>query len=301
MILSASSPDDEALVLGAKYFGFEFVNRVDGKAVLNTWDVTGSPPPATAAAAAAAAATAATAHSSKTPPSTPKSAPNSFSSTAPEVAADAIDPVREAEARSTRSFVPTPTASSFETNAALNFNNTGCEVAAQAFETLHTIEQAGGVREDAVDLESKDPITYNLRATQSFCDTPCDNATPKAVEIPCLKLSDGEIQEGGVVGFSSSADNISAASGGTTAFAGAMPTISGPTPLDEKGKADLEIGTGRVFGRYEEAVATTSIRGGRGGVEESVVGGTTGEVTPVSYEVGFIMLLQRNKTWFPSL
>lgn len=46
MILSASSPDDEALVLGAKYFGFEFVNRIDSKAVVNTWDVT-SPPPAT--------------------------------------------------------------------------------------------------------------------------------------------------------------------------------------------------------------------------------------------------------------
>lgn len=46
MILSASSPDDEALVLGAKYFGFEFVNRIDSNAVLNTWDVT-APPTAT--------------------------------------------------------------------------------------------------------------------------------------------------------------------------------------------------------------------------------------------------------------
>lgn len=46
VILSASSPDDEALVLGAKYFGFEFANRIDSKAVVNTWDVT-SPPPAT--------------------------------------------------------------------------------------------------------------------------------------------------------------------------------------------------------------------------------------------------------------
>ncbi|CAM9795377.1 unnamed protein product [Chrysoparadoxa australica] len=34
VMLSASSPDDEALVLGAKYFGVEFVNRVDTTAVL---------------------------------------------------------------------------------------------------------------------------------------------------------------------------------------------------------------------------------------------------------------------------
>ncbi|CAM9975794.1 unnamed protein product, partial [Hapterophycus canaliculatus] len=39
VILSASSPDDEALVLGAKYFGFEFVNRIDSSAILHTWDV----------------------------------------------------------------------------------------------------------------------------------------------------------------------------------------------------------------------------------------------------------------------
>lgn len=30
-------------MLGAKYFGFEFANRIDSKAVVNTWDVT-SPP-----------------------------------------------------------------------------------------------------------------------------------------------------------------------------------------------------------------------------------------------------------------
>jgi len=34
IVLSASSPDDEALVLGAKYFGFEFVDRIDGNAVI---------------------------------------------------------------------------------------------------------------------------------------------------------------------------------------------------------------------------------------------------------------------------
>lgn len=44
-MLSASSPDDEALVLGAKYFGFEFVNRIDGSAVIKTWDVSVTPPP----------------------------------------------------------------------------------------------------------------------------------------------------------------------------------------------------------------------------------------------------------------
>lgn len=43
VILSASSPDDEALVLGAKYFGFEFINRIDSSAVLDTWDVTAPP------------------------------------------------------------------------------------------------------------------------------------------------------------------------------------------------------------------------------------------------------------------
>lgn len=42
-MLSASSPDDEALVLGAKYFGFEFTERVDGNAVVYTKDVN-SPP-----------------------------------------------------------------------------------------------------------------------------------------------------------------------------------------------------------------------------------------------------------------
>ena len=46
-MLSASSPDDEALVLGAKYFGFEFINRIDSSAIINTWDVT-SPPPSAA-------------------------------------------------------------------------------------------------------------------------------------------------------------------------------------------------------------------------------------------------------------
>ncbi|CAN0256362.1 unnamed protein product, partial [Pylaiella littoralis] len=45
VILSASSPDDEALVLGAKYFGFEFVKRIDCSAILHTWDVTAPPPP----------------------------------------------------------------------------------------------------------------------------------------------------------------------------------------------------------------------------------------------------------------
>lgn len=44
-MLSASSPDDEALVLGAKYFGFEFVNRIDGSAVIKTWDVFATPLP----------------------------------------------------------------------------------------------------------------------------------------------------------------------------------------------------------------------------------------------------------------
>lgn len=33
-MLSASSPDDEALVLGAKYFGVEFAERIDTSAVL---------------------------------------------------------------------------------------------------------------------------------------------------------------------------------------------------------------------------------------------------------------------------
>ncbi|CAN0099307.1 unnamed protein product, partial [Sphacelaria rigidula] len=33
-VLSASSPDDEALVLGAKYFGFEFAERIDTSAVI---------------------------------------------------------------------------------------------------------------------------------------------------------------------------------------------------------------------------------------------------------------------------
>ncbi|CAN0077729.1 unnamed protein product, partial [Ectocarpus fasciculatus] len=45
VMLSASSPDDEALVLGAKYFGFEFVNRIDSSAILHTWDV--AEPPST--------------------------------------------------------------------------------------------------------------------------------------------------------------------------------------------------------------------------------------------------------------
>lgn len=45
-MLSASSPDDEALVLGAKYFGFEFINRIDSSAIINTWDVTAPPLPA---------------------------------------------------------------------------------------------------------------------------------------------------------------------------------------------------------------------------------------------------------------
>lgn len=43
VILSASSPDDEALVLGAKYFGFEFTNRIDTSAIIHTWDVTAPP------------------------------------------------------------------------------------------------------------------------------------------------------------------------------------------------------------------------------------------------------------------
>ncbi|CAM9108152.1 unnamed protein product [Ectocarpus sp. 8 AP-2014] len=43
VMLSASSPDDEALVLGAKYFGFEFVNRIDSSAILHTWDVSTPP------------------------------------------------------------------------------------------------------------------------------------------------------------------------------------------------------------------------------------------------------------------
>lgn len=34
VVLSASSPDDEALVLGAKYFGVEFAERVDTSAIL---------------------------------------------------------------------------------------------------------------------------------------------------------------------------------------------------------------------------------------------------------------------------
>lgn len=42
-MLSASSPDDEALVLAAKYFGFEFVDRIHGSAVVNTWSVTRVP------------------------------------------------------------------------------------------------------------------------------------------------------------------------------------------------------------------------------------------------------------------
>lgn len=33
-MLSASSPDDEALVLGAKYFGVEFAERIDTSAVI---------------------------------------------------------------------------------------------------------------------------------------------------------------------------------------------------------------------------------------------------------------------------
>ncbi|CAB1098406.1 unnamed protein product [Ectocarpus sp. CCAP 1310/34] len=43
VMLSASSPDDEALVLGAKYFGFEFVNRIDSSAILHTWDFSTPP------------------------------------------------------------------------------------------------------------------------------------------------------------------------------------------------------------------------------------------------------------------
>ncbi len=38
IILSASSPDEEALVLGAKYFGFEFFDRVDTMAKLRIYD-----------------------------------------------------------------------------------------------------------------------------------------------------------------------------------------------------------------------------------------------------------------------
>ncbi|CAM9092815.1 unnamed protein product, partial [Phaeothamnion confervicola] len=44
VILSASSPDDEALVLGAKYFGCEFVDRVDSAAVVRKTRMTGPPP-----------------------------------------------------------------------------------------------------------------------------------------------------------------------------------------------------------------------------------------------------------------
>ncbi|CAN0348527.1 unnamed protein product [Discosporangium mesarthrocarpum] len=36
VVLSASSPDDEALVLGAKYFGVEFTDRVDSSAIVQT-------------------------------------------------------------------------------------------------------------------------------------------------------------------------------------------------------------------------------------------------------------------------
>ncbi len=38
MTLSASSPDEEALVLGAKYFGYEFCDRVDNMATLRVFD-----------------------------------------------------------------------------------------------------------------------------------------------------------------------------------------------------------------------------------------------------------------------
>lgn len=52
VILSASSPDDEALVLGAKYFGFEFINRIDSSAILHTWDVTAPPSSSSSSVAA---------------------------------------------------------------------------------------------------------------------------------------------------------------------------------------------------------------------------------------------------------
>lgn len=35
IVLSASSPDDEALVLGAKYFGVEFTERIDTSAIIH--------------------------------------------------------------------------------------------------------------------------------------------------------------------------------------------------------------------------------------------------------------------------
>ena len=38
-MLSASSPDEEALVLGAKYFGVEFAERIDTKAVVHRTEV----------------------------------------------------------------------------------------------------------------------------------------------------------------------------------------------------------------------------------------------------------------------
>ncbi len=38
VMLSASSPDEEALVLGAKYFGYEFCDRVDSVATLRIYD-----------------------------------------------------------------------------------------------------------------------------------------------------------------------------------------------------------------------------------------------------------------------
>jgi phospholipid-transporting ATPase len=41
IVLSASSPDEEALVLGAKYFGFEFVNRQEGVTRLLVRDMAG--------------------------------------------------------------------------------------------------------------------------------------------------------------------------------------------------------------------------------------------------------------------
>ena len=44
---SASSPDDEALVCGARYFGFAFVDRVDGLAVLEVGAPQYTPPSAT--------------------------------------------------------------------------------------------------------------------------------------------------------------------------------------------------------------------------------------------------------------
>lgn len=54
-MLSASSPDDEALVLGAKYFGFEFIDRINSNAVVKVGPVADAPSAVIAAAAKAAA------------------------------------------------------------------------------------------------------------------------------------------------------------------------------------------------------------------------------------------------------